>query len=675
MLNDTYKLLASVAVARELYDADKNLYDVLAEFINEIIVRKNYHSFKVDDITDNLNNEYSFKLSDSIVKTSLRRMGFKRNGDIYLCVETEKSGSNIPKQIGDTLSNNTRLFDKLFTFLGKQLERDVLTQEEETIRRAFCDFLLQDSLGITDAYTHFFHEFILSIEDDRSLMEVIETVKEGTLLYEGMRYSSNMAETGSWNSKLCLVLDTEMLFALGGYNSSLLQSMFLELMAFIKEINRGSTINTPKIKMSYFSETKNEIDWYFDRAERIVKGLDILDPTKEAMSQIVSRCKTPGDVQSERTLFFSRLRENGVGLIERDFYEKDNPDNSFYNLEDLHICEKYSVLWGDSKDKVFESLACLSHINILRKGKSDCGFERIGYIFLTATNRTLRLARAEELLVEGDVPLATSLDFLINHFWFKLNKGFGTNKTPRTLDMVMRARCILSSMISNKASEKYDEYKAKYEREEITKEEFCELNTNLRSKLRAPNEISTDTVEEDLAEIERWNVEEVLKKQREKDFELRKANERIDQLSEQMEKKENERRNLEAEYYRIKEELAKREQQYEEEKKQLTENTKIEEQRIKRHEKEIADLSEHVGKLEAERNKREAQKNKRVAIWRKVYQITIVLALVFGIVMYAAAAAQDVVWARAVGAIISVLSLICGAFSIVKKKTIIKPET
>lgn len=40
MLNDTYRLLASVTVVRELYDADKSIYDVLQEFINEIIVRK-----------------------------------------------------------------------------------------------------------------------------------------------------------------------------------------------------------------------------------------------------------------------------------------------------------------------------------------------------------------------------------------------------------------------------------------------------------------------------------------------------------------------------------------------------------------------------------------------------------------------------------------------------------
>ena len=34
MLNDTYKLMASVTVVRELYDSNNNLYDVLEKFIN-----------------------------------------------------------------------------------------------------------------------------------------------------------------------------------------------------------------------------------------------------------------------------------------------------------------------------------------------------------------------------------------------------------------------------------------------------------------------------------------------------------------------------------------------------------------------------------------------------------------------------------------------------------------
>ena len=85
MLNDTYKLLASVTVVRELYDSEKSLYDVLEKFINEIIYRNKLYSFTAKNITDFLNKEYSFKLNESIVKTCLKRMKFvKKNGTYIL---------------------------------------------------------------------------------------------------------------------------------------------------------------------------------------------------------------------------------------------------------------------------------------------------------------------------------------------------------------------------------------------------------------------------------------------------------------------------------------------------------------------------------------------------------------------------------------------------------------
>lgn len=117
---------------------------------------------------------------------------------------------------------------------------------------------MQDSLGDSNAYTQYFHEFVLAIEEDPVLMDTLRVVKEGTLIYEGIRYSNNINETGSWNSRLCLVLDTEILFAIGGYNSILYQAMYSELDKYLKEINRGSAINAPKIRLCYFAETKKK---------------------------------------------------------------------------------------------------------------------------------------------------------------------------------------------------------------------------------------------------------------------------------------------------------------------------------------------------------------------------------------------------------------------------------
>lgn len=194
-------------------------------------------------------------------------------------------------------------------------------------------------------------------------------------------------------------------------------------------------------------------------------------------------------------------------------------------MESQEVLEKYVALWKDisSKESIFASMRYLSHINKLRRGINCNGFERCGFVFLTATGRTLRLSSSVDFHKEGEVPLATSLDFLINKFWFRLNKGFGVNKSPRTVDMVLKAKQVLSSIISNRASVKYEEYKQKYEHNEITKEEFVALNSDLRSKLVCPEDINSDTVSEDFSAVDKWDFENALDAQRKKQAEYENA--------------------------------------------------------------------------------------------------------------------------------------------------------
>lgn len=537
MLNDTYKLLASVTVVRELYDSEKSLYDVLEKFINEIIYRNKLYSFTAKNITDFLNKEYSFKLNESIVKTCLKRMKFVKKNGTYNCNDLAKRGSQVDSFFEESTKKNEKLFKQLFDFLenrqGKLTELD-----KNRIRNNFCDFLLQDSVGRDDSLTQFFHEFILSIEDDSNEMEILNAVKEGTLLYEGLRYCS-ISESGSWKTNMNIILDTEILFAIGGYNSEMYQDLYLELEKYLKEINRDCPSRNPRIQLSYFEETKNELDAYFESAERIVKQKDVLDPTKEAMQQIVNNCTKPSDVQAKKAIFFQKLREKNIHVVEHKFYDLEKSENVEYNREQKELIEKYTMEWKETSENIHRSLQCLSHVNILRNGKSNNGFEQCGFIFLTATGRTLKLANTPELSGEGKVPLATTLDFLINRFWFKLNKGFGSNQIPRTLDMVMRSRHILASILNSKVAKNFDELKGKYENGDISKEEFVAMNSDLRHQLKTPDEVDKDTIGEVIDDLEQWNLEKAIEEQKRKDAQLKEAQGENKKLKEILEKYEN----------------------------------------------------------------------------------------------------------------------------------------
>lgn len=668
MLNDTYRLLASVTVVRELYDADKSIYDVLQEFINEIIVRKRMYAFSAAQLTEQLNQEYSFQLSEPIVRTCLRRMNLVRARGEYVCSDLEKRSNNVTAQIDESEANNKILFSRLYTFLEKRLDFAISEQEKTHIRQSFCDFLLQDSLGDSNAYTQYFHEFVLAIEEDPVLMDTLRVVKEGTLIYEGIRYSSNINETGSWNSRLCLVLDTEILFAIGGYNSILYQAMYSELDKYLKEINRGSAINAPKIRLCYFAETKKEIDFYFESAERIVRGLDVLDPTKEAMKQIVNDCERASDVQNKKALFFEKLRSQNITLIDRDFYNRDNQDNSKYNLEDKELFEKYAEAWNEGRENIYRSLICLSHINILRKGVSNTGFENCSYIFLTATGRTLKLSSVPELLTEGNVPLATTFDFLINRFWFKLNKGFGINRTPRTMDMVMRARHILSSIINSKASEKYDEFKTQYEQEVITKEQFCALNNNLRSQLKIPSEIDKDTIGTIIDDLNRWNMDEVLENQRKRELELNKAKYTINQLNEKLNQSVRTQSDLESKLTDIQNEFEKSKCQHDEEKASLNADVEHEKAVNKRNMEDIEFLKKQLAN---EKKIRKDKEYKAALIKYYCLCIVIIVLVLLGIIGYIYASIHDLDWAKVISALIEVSAIITLIVSWIKK---VKPK-
>ena len=531
MLNYTYKLMASVTVVRELYDSNNNLYDVLEKFINELIFRENLYSFTAHDITESLNKQYSFKLNESVIKTCLRRMKFPKKNGTYSCDDLIKRGNQrVETFIDESEQNNDKLFGRLLIFIEQKQENGFLDDRTKNIiKSSFCDFLLQDGDGTEDSLSQLFYEFILSIENDAEMMKILKAIKEGTLLYEGLRYCS-ISEIGAWNTNLNIILDTEILFAVGGYNSMMYQELYKELDKYISEINRGN--KKTRINLYYFAETKKELDSYFDSAERIVKQLDFLDPTKEAMQQIVNNCKTPSDVQMKRTAFWGKLSDKNIKQLDYDFYDVDNERNSKFNLEDEEVIYKYSEAWRESQDNIHRSLKVLSHINILRKGKSDVGFEQCEYIFLTATGRTLRLAAMPELTKEGNIRFATNLDFLINKLWFKLNKGFGASQTPRTLDMVMRSRHILASILKSKAADNFEELKKRYVNGEISKEEFICINNDLRAKLKDNNEVDVDTIGDEIESLEQWDFDCVLEEQKRRETQLKEVQKENLQLKE-----------------------------------------------------------------------------------------------------------------------------------------------
>lgn len=663
MLNDDYKLLASVSVFRELYDSDKNIYDVLDQFIIEVINRKRLFSFSSTEMTKYLNDEYGFKLSEPVVKTSLKHLRLERANGVFKVSNIKELSSGVEAIIKGSEQKQKILFDALFSFLEGRLSLKLSHPEQEQIARLFCDFLIQDSIGEGDDYHQLFNEFILSIERDGEKLEILNLIKEGTLIYEGIRYSGNISEVGSWKTDLCLVLDTEILFAIGGYNSIMYRDLYSELEKYIFEINRSTRKRTGKITLAYLPETLQEINYYFSSAERIVAGLDVLDPTKEAMGQIVNNCYTKADVQQKKTRLFHKFSKLNIEVINYDFYDVENEDVIKYNLEDDSIVSKYASLWNDNKENIYKSLRLLSHTNILRKGESVRGFENCRYILLTQTGRTIKLARTSEIINDGDVPLATTFDFLINRFWFKLNKGFGSDNKPRTIDMIVRARNVLSTIVNNRASLKYDEFRCKYENNEITKDEFVALNNDLRSKLKNPEEIDKDTIGEEIESLEKWDMSEVIEQHHRRDLQYNQAQLEIGVLSDQIKTEKQRREELEDRVRTMEAEADKKDEQlraYEERNIELdcnnVQNNKI-----------ITDMQNRIEELEKVNNDNAEKEMKKKKVRHNIFVAALIICMILMFIIYCYGAIADAKWTNRACTILAAFPVISIVVWLVKK--------
>ena len=79
MDKDNSKLLASLAVFRELYDSEKDIYSIIASFLNDLIRKEKLNVIGINEITEKLNSEFEFDIPSAVVKTSLKRLDYLQN--------------------------------------------------------------------------------------------------------------------------------------------------------------------------------------------------------------------------------------------------------------------------------------------------------------------------------------------------------------------------------------------------------------------------------------------------------------------------------------------------------------------------------------------------------------------------------------------------------------------
>lgn len=505
-IKEDNRLLASLAVFRELYNAEKDVYGIIAVFLKEVIKSNSLYSFSLNEIADKLNSTFEFDIPPAVVRTSLARLDFieKIKTDYIINDISKVKSPAIDERQQKIKSNNDAIIDDLFKFIEEEREIALNSSQKEKISHSFCYFLLDLNNG--DEFIEYITAFILKNESNVDFKNQLNLIREGVILYSGIKYNNNLNDLGTWRTELTIYIETEILFHLAGFNGELYQSLANDFLKYVIEINRKAQKKI--IKLKYFEEVKNEIEGFFKKARVLFEGNERPNPNVTAMVSIVNGCKSASDILEKKSDFYTLLKSNGIEEdVSKDYY---NPINHKYNIVSKEIIERVSKeIDRDAEDY----LKYLNYISINRKEASSNNFENIGSILLSGNSITLKVAWNDLLKDDGFVPLATHLSFLTNKFWFKLNKGFGKNDLPKSFDIITKSQIILSKVLNDSVGEKFEELQGEYKSGKLTEEQAKARIIDLRNQVRKPEEIKNDVVKDVLNAITEDNLEKFVQEQ------------------------------------------------------------------------------------------------------------------------------------------------------------------
>lgn len=499
MGNDKRRI-ASLALFRNLYNEGRSdIMKILCEFAKHVIYSKRLTEFTPTEIKNELKSEYEFYIPEYVVESVIKKFCRKENS-YYSPNEGNVSKEVNSKELERIEQSHNIIFSRLIAFIENKAEKKLSETEKEKLFQSFCKYIIEES---DVDFSEYISTFIIEAKNDIELSNLIQTIKEGVILYTGLQYNEAINEIGSWKDDFTIYVEQEILFHLAGYNGTLYQQLYFDFRDLIKEINRKAGKHLIKIK--YFDSVKNEIDRFFKIAERIVDGKETLNCSNVAMTDIVRGCEHKSDIVEKRAKFYEILKRE---QIEEESNNLFTCHASEYNIDYEENIEQISK---DLPERdVHWSLSLLNYTNLVRKCKMH-SFEKSKCILLTGNSTTMAVAFHPLIKQNGEVPLATTLDYITNKLWFKMNKGFGSSAYPKSFSIITKAQIVLSTQIIGSVSKEFEKIKKeiidKSKPESVIVAELAEL----KARVRKPEEVHETDIDEILSTISMADTEQYLR--------------------------------------------------------------------------------------------------------------------------------------------------------------------
>ncbi|MCB9294477.1 MAG: hypothetical protein H6559_15345 [Lewinellaceae bacterium] len=526
-MESTSRSLASLALFRQLYDQKNNVFEIVELFIEKICYDHKLVQFTEFTISDWMKRDYGFDLPPAVIKTASSKIKevSRINGQF---VFTEKNKYKEDGALSEISDSHDLIWNKLVHFVESKIENRLDEKEKRILTQSLGAFLLEETSS--SKYSTYVGAFVLECSQDKGLYKQLQTIREGFVLYTGLEFEANVNELGSWIKPMIFYLDTEILFHSQGLNGDLFLSSFNDFYDYVLEINRK---RAKTIQLKYFSSTKDEIIQYFNTARGIVENESARGPMKTAMQSIVNGCDAGSDVIIKEAQFFESLV--GMGILEDDSDNYFDHDKHEYNLISSKKLEELTNRYN-GYDKVERILGELNKINIKRGEHTPKYFEDSRYVFLTGKGITLSIAWDDELRESCKIPLATNLTFIINRFWFKLNKGFGTN-TPVSFDVIKNAQILLSSKLNDSVASKYNILRDEAKSGKLNESQISSAIVRLRAESKKPEEINVSEIDEVIDLISEKSIDRYLLERDKLNLEIKaksEENEKVNSLAEKL---------------------------------------------------------------------------------------------------------------------------------------------
>ncbi|VTX82708.1 Uncharacterised protein [Haemophilus parainfluenzae] len=450
--------MASLATFKSFYDKDMDVYSIISEFIKDTLY-KSKEPLDLEGVKGDLYRNYRFIIPISVIKTALSKMvksgGVNRSGGKYTLI----SAQDLIRFLGIEKSNNdfTNIHQKIINSMISFIEKE--EPSFEIIRGEIIDDFFK---YITDPYVEtryqkYIAAFLSSIDSDNEVKNLIQQIKDGEVLLTGLSYQQdpNEIEIYKLRKDLTIYIDQELLFSSIGYNGELYREIFDDLLKFVDTINKIKG-NKGKILLRYFSSTRQDIESYFYAAENLVTGSKIdrmLKVKNQAMINILRGAKEKSDIVSKKSSFFKFLKDKNILEDDNEIFDSIIDKEHKFNIYSEGMKNRFLSKSKENNEKdFFDYIRVLSMVNFIREGKSSGSLESIGAIFLTAKSALLGLTWDEDIHEnDSDVPLVTSIDFMINRFWFKTQKNI-TDFKPISFDIALQAKLIVNSLINTNFS-------------------------------------------------------------------------------------------------------------------------------------------------------------------------------------------------------------------------------